>query len=231
MLTPHRRRLYATAFAALVLAPESASPADSECGDPCAQADLSCRAAVSLCEIKIRAFELYMKQIDTGRPKYELAAVYRDVLRPHYPNADLAAVRFSFSDQQPPDNATTDCDQIYFNDAAYVEVLRDGRPNPKLVWLLHELAHPEQCAAAGGRTGYAKRWWAELEAAVRESGETIDLFQTTDQLVKQLGALWARMHDQMPMERAADAKAEAVLAELRRCCIAPDGTLTAPPAD
>ena len=231
MVGSYRRAAHALAFAAALLAPASASPALPECGSACAQADLSCRAAVALCEAKIHAFELYMRQIDTGRPKYQLPPVYRDVLRPHYPNADLAAVRFAFSDQQPPANATTDCNQIYFNDVEYVETLRAGRPNSKLIWLLHELVHPEQCALAGGRAGYAKRWWTELETAMRASGETIDVFQTTDQLVKQLGALYARLHDQMPMERAADAKAEAVIAELRRCCLARDGTLILPPTN
>ena len=141
---------------------------------------------------------------------------------------DLAAVRFSFSDQQPPDNATADCDQIYFNSESYVAALRDAAPNPKLDWLLHELVHPEQCAAAGGREGYAKRWWNELETAVRESGETVNVFQSTEQLVKQLQELYLRVHDAMPMEQSADAKAKAVLADLERCCLAPDGTLRRP---
>src|SRR4029453_5978578 len=91
-------------------------------------------------------------------------------------------------------------------------------------WLLHELEHPEQCAEAGGRERYAKRWWDELEGGVRASGASIDLAQSTDQLAKQLGELYTRVHAAMPMERAADAKAEAVLAKLRACCIAPDGT-------
>ena len=197
----------------------------------CAPEDLSCRAAVALCELKIRAFEIYMEQIDTGQPKYALPQIYQEILRPHYPRANLAEVRFAFSDQQPPDNATTDCNDIYFNDASFVEALRTGGPNRKLLWLLHELEHPEQCAAAGGRAGYAKRWWDELEAAVRASGETIDIFQTTEQLVKQLQKLYMRVHAAMPMEQAADAKAEAVLAHLRRCCLAADGSLKRPDPD
>jgi hypothetical protein len=32
----------------------------------------------------------------------------------------------------------------------------------------------------------------------------------------------------MPMERDADARAKAVLAELERCCLAEDGTLARP---
>lgn len=194
----------------------------------CAPEDLSCRTEVALCELKIRAFEIYMEQLDTGRPKYPLPQVYQDVLRTHYPQANLAEIRFAFSDQQPPDSATTDCNDIYFNDASFVEALHTGGPNRKLLWLLHELEHPEQCAAAGGRPGYAKRWWDELEAAVRASGETIDVFQSTDEIAKQLRRLYARVHGAMPMERAADAKAEAVLADLRQCCLAEDGMLTRP---
>jgi hypothetical protein len=197
----------------------------------CAPEDLSCRAAVAVCELKIRAFEIYMEQIDTGQPKYPLPEIYQEVLRPHYPQANLAEVRFAFSDQQPPDNATTDCNDIYFNDASFVEALRSAGPNRKLLWLLHELAHPEQCAASGGRKGYAKRWWDELEAAVRASGETIDLFQSTEELAKQLRKLYARVHGTMPMEQAADAKAAAVLESLRGCCIAEDGTPIRPATD
>ena len=198
------------------------------CETRCAPDDLVCNAAVSLCNAKIRAFDVYMEQLDTGRPKYELPAIYREVLQRHYPGADLSAVRFSFSDQQPPGNATTDCNQIYFNSESYVAALRDAAPNPKLVWLLHELVHPEQCAVAGGREGYAKRWWKELETAVRESGETVNLFQSAERLAKELQALYLRLHDAMPMEQDADLKSKAVLAELERCCVAPDGTLRSP---
>ena len=105
--------------------------------------------------------------------------------------------------------------------------LRDAGPNPKWLWLLHELTHAEQCVEGGGREKYALRWWGELETAVRESGETIDVFQTTEQLVKQLQALYLRVHGAMPMEQAADAKAEAVLARVCACCcIAEDGAIS-----
>jgi len=60
------------------------------------------------------------------------------------------------------------------------------------------------------------------EACGRRCAE-IDLAQTADELAKQLQELYVRVHAAMPMEQAADAKAEAVLAELQRCCIAPDG--------
>src|SRR5204863_5854395 len=95
----------------------------------CPSGDLACNAAAAFCEAELRAFDLYMRQIDAGQPKYPLPPIYRDLLRAHYPSADLARVRFAFSDQQPPDNATTDCNDIYFNDASYVGVLRDAGPN------------------------------------------------------------------------------------------------------
>ena len=109
----------------------------------------------------------------------------------------------------------------------YVAALRDGAPLSNYTWLLHELTHPEQCAA-GGRARFAQRWWDELEAALRSSGRGIDWMQTTDQIVEQIQELHAELHGAMPLEREADAKAEAVLADLRRCCIAPDGSLVAP---
>ena len=198
------------------------------CRATCAQEDLACRAAVAICETKIRAFETYMQQIGTGQTRHPLPEIYQTVLRPYYPKVDLASIRFAFSDRQPVDNATTDCNTIYFNDAKYVETLRSAGPNPRLEWLLHELAHPEQCAAAGGREGYAKRWWAETLAAVAASDETVDLFQDSDEVMEQLEKLSVRLHDAMPMEREADERARAVLAQLRGCCIAADGALIAP---
>jgi hypothetical protein len=213
-----------------VVMPVDAPRAATVCGDSCPEADLPCNAALALCEAKIRVFGIYMAQIDARQPKYALPQIYRDILRSHYPQVDLGKVRFAFSDQQPIDNATTDCNEIYFNDAKYVAALRDAGPNPKWPWLLHELTHVEQCSEGGGREKYALRWWRELETAVRERGETIDVFQTTEQLVKQLQKLYLRVHGAMPMEQAADAKAEAVLADLRRCCLAEDGTLTRPRA-
>lgn len=231
MIRSPDRATLALGFTCALVLPASAYAAVGVCRPSCAPTDLACNAAVALCEARIRAFDVYMDQIDTGQPKYALPAVYQDVLRPHYPRVNLAEVRFAFSDQQPPDNATTDCNNIYFNDASYVTALRNADPNPRLLWLLHELAHPEQCAAAGGREGYAKRWWDELEAAVRASGETVNVLQPLEQLVKQIGELYARVHSAMPMEQAADVKAEAVLADLRVCCLAADGTLTRPRAD
>ena len=231
MIRSPDRATLALGFTCALVLPASAYAAVGVCRPSCAPTDLACNAAVALCEARIRAFDVYMDQIDTGQPKYALPAVYQDVLRPHYPQVNLAEVRFAFSDQQPPDNATTDCNNIYFNDASYVTALRNADPNPRLLWLLHELTHPEQCAAAGGREGYAKRWWNELEAAVRASGETVNVLQPLEQLVKQIGELYARVHSTMPMEQAADAKAEAVLADLRVCCLAADGTLTRPRAD
>jgi hypothetical protein len=216
------RAALSAAFACAVLTP-SASRAYEVCRARCAEADLACNAAAALCELKMRAYDVYMQQIDAGQPRYALPPVYRDILRAHYPSVDLAQVRFAFSDQQPPDNATTDCRYLYFNDAAYVATVRDAGPNEKWNWLLHELTHAEQCAS-GGRERYALRWWSELEAAVCNSNQTIDLAQTTEQLAVQLQELYVRVHAAMPMEQAADAKAEAVFAELRRCCVAPDGT-------
>ena len=219
-----------TRLAALiaVLCAASATRAESLCPGSCAPDDLACRAALALCQAKLRAYAVYMDQIDAAQPKHPLPEIYREILRPHYPHVDFETIRFAYSDQQPPDNATSDCNDIYFNDASYVAALRDAGPNRKWRWLLHELTHAEQCAQGGGREKYALRWWSELETAVRESGETIDVFQTTEQLARQLQALYVRVHGSMPMEQAADARAEALLAELQRCCVAPDGSPTRP---
>ena len=227
MMRAARSTPLALAFAGLAL-DASAARAAGVCGGPCPSEDLECRAALALCQAKISAYTVYMDQIDSGQPKYPLPEIYRDILRPHYPQLDFESIRFAYSDQQPPDNATTDCDVIYFNDAKYVSALRDAGPNDRWTWLLHELEHPAQCAAAGGRDGYAKRWWSELETAVRESGETIDIFQSTEQLARQLQALYVRVHASMPMEQAADAKAEAVFRSCAAAASPPTGRRSGP---
>jgi hypothetical protein len=208
---------------AAVLCAASAARAGSACPGSCGSDDLACRAALALCEAKIRAYGAYMDRIGAGQTRYALPPVYQEILAPHYPRADLAKVRFAFSDQQPPHNATTDCDVIYFNDLTYVLALARADPNANWIWLLHELEHAEQCAEAGGRERYAKRWWDELQTAVQASGASIDLLQSTEQLAKQIGELYARVHGAMPMERTADAKADHVIAKLQACCIAPNG--------
>ncbi|MBE7418841.1 MAG: hypothetical protein HS128_14075 [Ideonella sp.] len=205
------------------LAPATAARAFQACAMNCAATDAACRAAVAACETKIHAYNLYMDQLGAGVARYGLPAVTRTILGPHYPQANLGSYRFGFADRQPPGNAMTDCFTSYFNNQQYVERLRTAGANTNWNWLLHEVAHAEQCAVGGGRERYARRWWDELEAALAAQGRRVDFTQPPQALAEQMGAFYLQVHDAMPMERAATAKAGNVRTALNRCCIDRDG--------
>jgi hypothetical protein len=223
--SPRSRILLAVVIAGAVvrLTPATTAFAFQVCARNCAPADAGCLAEIAACETKIHAYNLYMEQMGAGVTRHQLPAVYRYILRSRYPLADFNAYRFGFSDRQPPNNATTDCLTTYFNHRDYVDSLRAGGANPNWSWLLHEVTHAEQCASGGGRESYARRWWDEMETALAARGRTVDFTQPPQELANQMGALFLQVHDAMPMERTADAKAGTVRAELRRCCIDRDG--------
>ena len=193
------------------------------CERKCALGDAACAAAVAVCETKINAYNIYMDQMGAGVSKHQLPAVYRDILGPRYQQTNFATYRFGFSDRQPPNNATTDCNTTYFNSASYVDALKNAATNSNWFWLLHEVSHTEQCTAVGGREGYGKRWWDELEAALAAQGTKVNFAQAPADLAKQMGTLFFQVHDSMPMEQQASQKAKALLQDLPKCCIAQGG--------
>ena len=190
----------------------------SVCNRNCAPTDVACHAAIAACETRMQAYEIYQGQMAADQTNYKLPAVYQDILRSKY-QTNLSNYRFGFSDRQPAGNATTDCFTTYFNRKSYVDALRKSDSNPNWFWLLHEIAHAEQCSSLGGREFYANRWWNELMAAANATGRSINFNQTPQQLAGQMGTLYASLHDRMPMESAADSKANAVLNQLVTCCI------------
>lgn len=214
--------LIAAALAVLVTAVPAG--AFQVCARACAITDAACIAGVAACETRIHAYNIYMDQMGAGQQRFQLPAVYQDLLRVRYPLANFANYRFAFSDRQPPDNATTDCATTYFNSQPQVDALRNAAANSLdgWRWLLHEVTHVEQCTAAGGRERYANRWWNEMMTVAAASGRAINFTQTPEALAGQIGALAAAVHDAMPMEQAADNKRDRVLAELLPCCISSD---------
>ena len=214
--------LIAAALAVLVTAVPAG--AFQVCARACAITDAVCIAGVVACETRIHAYNIYMDQMGAGQQRFQLPAVYRDLLRLRYPQANFVNYRFAFSDRQPANNATTDCAITYFNSQAQVDALRNAAANPveRWHWLLHEVTHVEQCTAAGGRERYANRWWNELMTAAAASGRAIDFNQPPEALAAQIGAHAAALHDAMPMEQAADNKATAVLTALGGCCMSSD---------
>lgn len=189
------------------------------CGTP---PNAACVAAIAACEVRIHAYNIYMGQMGAGQQKRQLPSVYRDILSPQYPQINFNTYRFGFADRQPPNNATTDCADTWFNSQPYVDALAAAGPNADYFWLLHELTHVEQCTAIGGRERYANRWWNEMTTAATARGMTINFIQPPEALAAQIGTVFAQVHDIMPMELAASAKGELVAANLRKCCIAND---------
>lgn len=172
----------------------------------------ACRTQVNLCEAKLALYHAHMEELGAGVELFSLPDPYRRVLARFYPRLDLGRVRVGASDRQPPDNAITDCDRIYFARTDFVERLRtrELRSSSDWLWLLHELRHAEQCALLGGRDAYAVRWLDELGLTFLSDADL------------------ATLHERIPMEGDADARAEGVLAELSACCRAEDGRLRAP---
>ena len=189
------------------------------CGTP---PNAACVAEIAACEVRIHAYNIYMGQMGLGQQTRQLPGVYRDILIPQYPQINFNTYRFGFADRQPPNNATTDCAVTWFNSQPYVDALAAAGPNADYFWLLHELTHVEQCTAIGGRERYANRWWNEMTTAATTRGVTINFNQTPEALAAQIGAVFAQVHDIMPMEIAASRKGDSVAANIRKCCIAND---------
>ncbi|MEQ8329797.1 MAG: hypothetical protein RH859_04960 [Longimicrobiales bacterium] len=159
------------------------------------------------CAQRQAAFYAYLAQMGFGQALYSLPADWVDLLQDHFPNVDVGDWRFAFSDRQPPDNATTDCDRTYFNDQGFVDDLRQGVVTNHR-WLLHEIAHYDQCIEVGGRDDFAKMWWDDLDLVTLQ----ILLGQTAiDDL-----------HDAMEMEDEAETMALDIRDEILDCCIHPE---------
>lgn len=178
----------------------------------CLARAVACRADEVLCETKLALYRAHMEELARGAELHGLPELYRAVLAPFFPGVDLARVRFGFSDHQPPENATTDCLDIFFARRDFVARLRDGAlsADDEIQWLLHELRHAEQCMALGGRDAYAVRWLGELGVSVIRDSD--------------LGTLHARI----PMEGDAIVRSEWVAQELALCCREPSGRLARP---
>ncbi|HVR74340.1 MAG TPA: hypothetical protein VMT52_08410 [Planctomycetota bacterium] len=166
-----------------------------------------------ICQGKYAIYQTYMAFLGAGVSLHSLPDVYVEEIQPIFPHVDLRSVRFGFSNRQPSDNATTDCDKIYFNDAAYVERLRRAELSTpeEWDWLLHELRHTEQCRELGGRQAYAERWFRDLEISL---------------LVTRLAnpaQYFTWLHDNMPMEADADSRASGTVVVTGEVTGAPAG--------
>ena len=164
------------------------------------------------CQAKLVLYQTYMANLGAGVAQRALPLLYRQVLGPHYTGANLGNHRFGFGTNQPPNNATTDCDRTYYNSLEFTNRLEQGvlASQAEFGWLLHELAHVQQCAQLGSRDRYARTWFDHLQLAAMQ---TMNL---------------AELHDGMAMEQAADTKRQTVWSALDNCCIDQNGRLIRP---
>ena len=157
----------------------------------------------SLCSDRIAIYKAYMAVLGAGVTMHAIPQVYIDKLQAFYPDVDLHAIKFGFSDRQPPGNATTDCNRIYFSNPDFVAALRDGAlllDDPYgWSWLFHELQHTQQCVELGGRDNYAERWFRDLAI----SALLLNLAHPE--------SFFADLHDRMPMEEDADARMRSIV--------------------
>jgi hypothetical protein len=196
--------------------PRLCLPTDRACNDYNASVT-ACQTNQASCQAKFVMYDAYMQQMGAGVTLHSLPALYREELAVYFPAANLAEVRYGYSNRQPAGNATADCDRIYFNDAAYVDAVRtgalkrDSNAPHHFGWLLHELTHFEQCRQVGSRDAYAKMWWDHLSET-----ELAGLIETGS---------WLGIHDQMQMENQADARRDETWNLLPACCIDPTSFL------
>jgi len=188
----------------------AAAPGSAE-EEACRARATLCRAREVLCEGRMALYAQVIAFVGDGVTTHPLSPRLAAGLQRFYPRSDLARVRVGFAPNQPPENAITDCETIYFANAGTVARVRDGtiRDDVDWIWLLHELRHTEQCRILGGRDAYALAWMEDVPLQDLGRGE-IDP---------------AAIHDAMPMERDASERAKAVLAELGTCCRRESGEL------
>lgn len=192
----------------------------------------ACLARQTDCQVKLNLFNAYLGQMGLGVSLYAMDGYNRAILAPYFPTIDLSAWRFGFSDRQPPDNATTDCNTTYFNNASFVNNLTRGHidlsnrvtsaDGKRVPWVLHELYHYVQCNNVGGRTAYARMWFDNL---LRMNWGSLD---PTKVSLDNLSPIFNLMHDSMPMEQDAQNNGDTIWTTLNSCCVATDSTLFPP---
>lgn len=158
------------------------------------------------------SYRIYMAWLASGvRGGYgALSAPLASRLDPHYGH-DLSAAAYAYTSRLPATLAVADCTTVYFGNESTVAVLRRGEQltTRQLRWLAHELTHGEQCERWGGRAQFARTWFSQANA---QAWSTVRSGRGWAALGEWLRTRYIRdLHDAMPMEIEADARAREVL--------------------
>jgi hypothetical protein len=161
----------------------------------------------------VQVYKAYFWIVGSGSTKRSLPEDVIQALKPYYGETLLRNVEYGSSNHTSTDNtAMCNCMDIYFpSGSGVVASIKNGvilARNPdqsftdpnRLHWLLHELQHAKQCADWGGRENYAIRWFGELSATTFE-----ELITNPRKVSNQ------KLHNSMPMEGQAKAKADDVI--------------------
>ncbi|SMF15909.1 hypothetical protein SAMN02745866_01049 [Alteromonadaceae bacterium Bs31] len=147
------------------------------------------------CHVMMSLIGGHLNQLGVGVPMASLPERLASRLQGHFPGLDLAAIRVGFSDRQPVGNATTDCNNIYFHDRYVLTEIQSMlfSEQDDFYWLLHELAHSQQCAQLG-QDEFRFRWMQAARGFVWRN--PIDLL---------IGRLdWHDLWLAVPLEQEAD---------------------------
>lgn len=150
------------------------------------------------------AYKTFFRSV-AGSELIDLPPALSEKLAPHFNN--ISKIKIINFNNVFLNSAMTDCVHIYFpNQEVIKQIKNNSLSTNNFHWLLHELVHTEQCFElgseedyAGARKKYALRWIKE----VFYTGIHIRSFNTR---------LW---HDEMPMEREAEQKAETLVAQFQ----------------
>jgi hypothetical protein len=155
------------------------------------------------------AYRKYMRDVAKDVDLEPLPAWLIKQYQRHFTYVNLRNVRIGESDSTPSDStAIVDCQKVYFPQASgELPKIRSQATDLSYHWLLHELAHTNQCMSlepgsvsfSTKRDKYGDMWFANLPEPVLLSILT-DGVPVDDSV-----------HDRMPMEADADRQATAII--------------------
>lgn len=149
-------------------------------------------------------YEQYFSVLEAGTTEWNVLSDEMIEKYQQYFSNDLRDVSYAYTAAIVGIGSATDCDKIYFGGGkgrAIVSLLGTNRLNSEYErWLLHELAHTEQCSVyEGGRDEYIETWFGVVPVELMK-GKYIN-FQ--------------KIHEMMPTEAHAESKVDYVISRMR----------------
>ncbi len=147
------------------------------------------------CPVMMSLIGSHLTQLGVGTNMAPLPDTLASRLAMHFPDLDMSEIRVGYSDRQPVNNATTDCNNIYFHNRDVLIAIESTLfvDQGHFYWLLHELAHSQQCAQIG-MDEFRFRWMNAARGFVWDN--PFDLF---------IGRLnWLDLWLAVPLENEAD---------------------------